>query len=375
MKYFVYLNNNVAGPYAAGEIPALSGGISEDTLVYPESGSGSDKKTWRRIADEPELKTLFKSGTAALAGPEQSFHGRLLNILSTDDDPNIRSLLWHLLAGAGHTVEFAKDGEEVFKRLALKTYDLLILDVNMPKMNGYKVSELVHEKLPKPPKVIIFTGRDLDKERLQFVCSGADAILNKGTGNDKMLQTINDLFHLGSARASGIGAKSSRRRMAEPPAQTIEPVPPAIQAASDEQRPAAGPEQVVPAASAGAAHPAAAAESAASSSARTFTKHSARTAQPQPDFSKQERLLEQLLAENEKLKLDLKEIKVTLSHVATEYGQLDLHLTTRLTQSAEENSGNFKKLRKEILNMRRHSGALLLLLLAITAWIIFRSFR
>jgi DNA-binding response OmpR family regulator len=362
MRYFVYWNNNVAGPYAAGEIPALHGGVSEDTLVYPESGHGSDKKTWRRIADEAELRALLKSGALALAGPEPAAHGRLLNILSTDDDPNIRSLLWHLLAGAGHTVEFAKDGEEVFKRIAVKPYDLLILDVNMPKMNGYKVSELVHEKLSKPPKVIIFTGRDLDKERLQFVCSGADAILNKGTGNDKMLRTINELFHLGP-RAGGIGGKAARPQTPEPAEPAIEPVPPAIQAASDEkQRTAAGPEPVVPAA-------------AVSSGERIAAGPSARTAQTQPDLSKQERLLELLVAENEKMKLDLKEIKKSLSHVAAEYGQLDLHFTNRLTQSSEENSGHFKRLRKEMLRMRRHSGALLLLLLAIAAWIISRSFR
>jgi DNA-binding response OmpR family regulator len=144
---------------------------------------------WRAAKFYPEL-------SSCLEGPSEHQNRRFhaLRILSTDDDANIRALLWGLLSEAGHVVDFAKDGEEVFRRLAGRSYDLVILDVNMPKMNGYKVSELLHEKLPNPPKVIIFTGRDLEAERLQFVCSGADAILNKGCGNEKILETIDHLF-------------------------------------------------------------------------------------------------------------------------------------------------------------------------------------
>ncbi|PKM98886.1 MAG: hypothetical protein CVU79_01150 [Elusimicrobia bacterium HGW-Elusimicrobia-3] len=85
----------------------------------------------------------------------------------------------------------------------------------MPKMNGYKVSEILHEKLPSPPKVLIFTGRDLEQKKLQFVCSDADAILNKGTGNDKLIETIEGLF----------GGKPAAPQPAAPPQLTPEPPP------------------------------------------------------------------------------------------------------------------------------------------------------
>ncbi|MGD9643725.1 MAG: response regulator [Elusimicrobiales bacterium] len=193
MKYYLYIKGKVSGPHLPGEISA--GAVPPDALASTEFEWDGGRPQWRKISLLPELAGCVSAGTPpGEREPRSAAVKRSLRILSTDDDPNIRALLWNMLGEAGHNVEFARDGEEVFVRLREKDYDLLILDVNMPKVNGYKVSEILHEKLPSPPKVLIFTGRDLKDEKLQFFCSGADAILNKGTGNDKLLETIEALF-------------------------------------------------------------------------------------------------------------------------------------------------------------------------------------
>ncbi|HOW90636.1 MAG TPA: response regulator, partial [Elusimicrobiales bacterium] len=175
MKFYMYMQEKVIGPYDKEEIVGRFGGLSKDALICRADKYEGGSRKWRFADQVPELSACVKREISEpLPAAEETDAGERalsLRILSTDDDPHIRELLWHMLCDAGHAVEFARDGEEVFKRLGEKRYDLVILDVNMPKMNGYKVSELIHKKMPNPPKVMIFTGRELQKERLQFVCS------------------------------------------------------------------------------------------------------------------------------------------------------------------------------------------------------------
>lgn len=119
---------------------------------------------------------------------------QVFKILSCDDESQIKELLWTILNEEGHIVDFAKNGEEVFQRIRKTKYDLVILDVNMPRMNGYKVSETICKTIKDRPKILIFTGRDLEAEKLQFVCSDADAILQKGASLERILETVYSLL-------------------------------------------------------------------------------------------------------------------------------------------------------------------------------------
>lgn len=121
-----------------------------------------------------------------------------LKILTCDDDESIRAFLYSLLTEHGHHVEFARDSNEVFKNLGRAKYDLLILDVNTPGLNGYKVAEKISENITNRPRILIFTARYVENERLQFVTCGADAILRKGASCDGILGTIAELFSKGA---------------------------------------------------------------------------------------------------------------------------------------------------------------------------------
>ena len=119
---------------------------------------------------------------------------RRLKILSSDDDEGIRAMLYSLLTEQGHEIEFARDSDEVFKNLGRTRYDLLILDVNTPGLNGYKVAEKISNNIVNRPKLLIFTARDIKSEELQFVSSGADAVISKGEPCDNILKAVDDLF-------------------------------------------------------------------------------------------------------------------------------------------------------------------------------------
>lgn len=119
---------------------------------------------------------------------------RHLRVLSSDDDEGIRALLFSLLTEHGHEVEFAKNSDEVFKNLGRAKYDLLILDVNTPGINGYKVAEKISGNIINRPKILIFTARNTKEEEFQFVTCGADAIIRKGESCAKIISVINELF-------------------------------------------------------------------------------------------------------------------------------------------------------------------------------------
>lgn len=208
MRFYLSVHNSVVGPYAPGDINGVFGRLAPDTYACGEEEYNAGRPDWRKISAILELGDCIPAPAAGSVRPVPAAKTSL-EILSTDDDSGIRALLYHMLTDAGHTVEFARDGEEVFKRLSVKKYDLLILDVNMPKMNGYKVSELIHERIPDPPKVIIFTGRDLEAERLQFVCSDADAILNKGADAGRLLETIEGVFAAGRGKKGALGGRAA----------------------------------------------------------------------------------------------------------------------------------------------------------------------
>lgn len=337
MKFYLYLKGRVVGPYRAAELEELFSGLAPDTLVCTEPDYESGHPLWRRAGLLPELAGCVGVPPTGDASAPEPRRGLRLNILSTDDDSNIRSLLWNMLNDAGHNVEFAKDGEEVFRRLAGKTYDLVILDVNIPKMNGYKVSELLHEKLPSPPKVIIFTGRDLEQEKLQFVCSGADAILNKGTGNDKLMETIEGLFSVNPAAESPLAG----------PQFTPEPQPPVIEEASRAREAvpalAATPEPPPPPTAPGAVPAAAAA--------------------PAPAAGGTEAALRALLQENKALRAGLADVRRVLGHIELEYMQLEGQFEKQGAKAQEVSRQSALKLAAEWQSLRSLLGGILLLLL------------
>jgi DNA-binding response OmpR family regulator len=353
MKYYMYTQEKVVGPYLPEEILEVFGGVSPDTLVCTDAECARGQTQWRKIGLFPELTGCIKreiSEPLVKYAPDSPVKPAL-SILSTDDDSNIRALLWHMLTGAGHTVEFAKDGEEVFTRLSAKKYDLVILDVNMPKMNGYKVSELIHTKLHNPPKIIIFTGRDLEKERLQFAYSGADAILSKGTGNDTLLQTIENLFSKTPKRP----AKKEKEAEVFIP----EPTPPAINTPHVKTEPQHPPD----------IEPGKSAPPAGKADARVLP------APQEPILSREKNdelnaAFNQLILETSILKSDLADLKRSLGNLELKHVQLTAQFEKQALAILDKNQEIAKKMEESGQKTRNFmilTSLLLLIIIAATA--------
>ncbi|RMD86034.1 MAG: response regulator [Candidatus Dadabacteria bacterium] len=101
-------------------------------------------------------------------------------ILVVDDDPDGRALLCKMLQRLGHTPIDFESAQEALDNIHKHTYDIALLDIMMPNMNGYELLEKIraipeYKELP----VIMVTAKDKDSEILEGYKFGADYYITK----------------------------------------------------------------------------------------------------------------------------------------------------------------------------------------------------
>jgi CheY-like chemotaxis protein len=124
-------------------------------------------------------------------------------ILIADDDPDILETLTFRLQQRGYRVIQAHDGVEALQGVRASVPDLVILDVMMPKENGYRVARMIKEdeqagKYPKKIHVILLTARNLEaqpeREKMFMDFSHADEMVYKPFEMEKLLECIGKLL-------------------------------------------------------------------------------------------------------------------------------------------------------------------------------------
>lgn len=101
-----------------------------------------------------------------------------MNLLIVEDDVRLASALAHILEEAGHAVDTANDGETGYAYASQGKYDVAILDVMLPKKNGFDiVSDLRRTGIATP--VLMLTARDAVPDKIRGLDSGADDYMTK----------------------------------------------------------------------------------------------------------------------------------------------------------------------------------------------------
>ena len=103
----------------------------------------------------------MQSEPAPTDGPA-NFSGQGSRLLLCDDSPVERMALAHLLRRAGYRVDEAEDGESTLHHLKHRPVDLLLLDLNMPELDGFGVLAYLQKHRPGLP-VILLSGMPLDQ--------------------------------------------------------------------------------------------------------------------------------------------------------------------------------------------------------------------
>ena len=116
-------------------------------------------------------------------------------ILVADDEPHIRRILQFLLEQEGFEVHMAADGEEAWKAVASFQPDLVLLDVMMPRMDGFAVLEIIRAgfetaRLP----VILLTAKGEEQDKVKGLAGGANDYIVKPFNHDELLLRVSNLL-------------------------------------------------------------------------------------------------------------------------------------------------------------------------------------
>lgn len=119
-----------------------------------------------------------------------------IRILTVDDSASMRALLRHALTGNGFDVVQAEDGIAALEWLAANEVDLVITDINMPRLDGFGLIERLrggsrHRDRP----ILVLTTESSDEKKLRARAAGATGWIVKPFDPDKLVAAVRRVIH------------------------------------------------------------------------------------------------------------------------------------------------------------------------------------
>ena len=124
----------------------------------------------------------------------------MADILIAEDEKNVREGLEDLFAGAGYSVRAVKDGAEAIAAYMKRRPDLLLLDVMMPRRDGYEVLTEIRRRDPLLP-VLVLTARTEPIDKVKGLGLGADDYITKPFAFDTVLARVRAVLRRSAASA------------------------------------------------------------------------------------------------------------------------------------------------------------------------------
>jgi DNA-binding response OmpR family regulator len=119
----------------------------------------------------------------------------MVNVLVVDDDPEIIDLLRLDLELMGFAVDSATDGMSALKKVESKSYDLIVLDVMMPKMDGFEVCKRIRaNRASVSVPIILLTAKGTIEDKIRGFNAGADDYLVKPFEFQELMVRMRALF-------------------------------------------------------------------------------------------------------------------------------------------------------------------------------------
>ncbi|HLH53130.1 MAG TPA: response regulator, partial [Verrucomicrobiae bacterium] len=144
------------------------------------------------------IEKLIIEGTPARVeqDPGGPLHGKPKRVLVVDDSLTVRELERKMLAGRGYITEVAIDGMDAWNALRAANYDLVITDVDMPRIDGIELARRIkQDQRLKTVPVLIVSYKDREQDRVRGLEAGANYYLAKGSFDDEtLLQAVVDLI-------------------------------------------------------------------------------------------------------------------------------------------------------------------------------------
>ena len=110
-------------------------------------------------------------------------------ILVVDDDETIRTTMKAILEDEGYIVDLAGTGKEAVQKTREKSYNVALLDIRLPDMEGVELLKLMQDSVPRTRKIMV-TGYPSMQNAISALNKNADAYLLKPVDVEKLLNTV-----------------------------------------------------------------------------------------------------------------------------------------------------------------------------------------
>ncbi|MCB1503866.1 MAG: response regulator [Hyphomicrobiaceae bacterium] len=118
------------------------------------------------------------------------------SVLVVDDEPNILLSLEYLMKRAGYVVRLARDGDEALASVLETPPDLVLLDINIPKRNGYEVCQSIRSNPAlKNVRILMVTAKGREVEIEKGMALGADGYATKPFSTKELAERVAQLLN------------------------------------------------------------------------------------------------------------------------------------------------------------------------------------
>ncbi|MCJ7773270.1 MAG: response regulator, partial [Desulfobacterales bacterium] len=140
------------------------------------------------------IEELIGAGPIIAAGINEEFKpitGKHLEILIVDDSVSVRQVVARLIESQGWKTQTAKDGVEALEKIRESQPDLIVLDIEMPRMNGYEFLNAMNvQPRFKNTPVVMLTSRATSKHREKAISLGARGFIVKPYKDDEFIEIV-----------------------------------------------------------------------------------------------------------------------------------------------------------------------------------------
>jgi PAS domain S-box-containing protein len=163
------------------------------SFAIPLTEAGSESSVLPAAEPRPpETKTTAPVGN------------RIPRLLLAEDDPHIRQVLGLMLKRSNYHLDFAEDGQKAVEMWEKGGYDLVLMDIQMPRLNGFEATRVIREKERERSgytPIVAMTAHVRKEDEESCLAAGMDAFISKPIDFQKSLQVIGDII---KQKSSGV---------------------------------------------------------------------------------------------------------------------------------------------------------------------------
>ncbi|GAA6006530.1 hypothetical protein JCM11491_004996 [Sporobolomyces phaffii] len=176
----------------------------------------------RTIFPAVETPRISSPGPSKPAFPTNLSSRVPLSILCAEDNPINVKVITHLLKRMGYTCDVAEDGQVAIEKAQKKRYDLILMDVNMPNMDGITATKKIIELMPDRnarPAIVCLTANAMAEDKARCLASGADSYCSKPILVPDLLRVLEEA---GARRTSNSAASRTSTPVSTTPTFELE---------------------------------------------------------------------------------------------------------------------------------------------------------